>query len=152
MKVKDIVEAYNVINSAKLTKMQDADKFTLIKAMKALKPVKTAYEDFIADAREKLKGEAHEDMLRRAEEWKTKLEGDKKKSSDFTPEELAGLNEVNAYFNNYAKKVDECVKEEADKDVRPEYSRLSEEAFGKLLASNEDWNVEKAVLLSDLVC
>lgn len=150
MKVKDIVEAYNVINSAKLTKMQDAEKFTLIKAMKALKPVKTQYEDFVKDAQEKLKDEAHEDWVKRAQEWREKH--GESKPGDLTAEDVKEVTAINEYFNAYNKKVDECVKEEADKDVRPEYARLSEEAFGKLLASNEDWNVEKAVMLSDLVC
>ena len=150
MKTIDVVNAFAALNGAKLANMEDKEKFTLIKAMKVLKPIKNDYEDFAKDAREKLKGDNHEDMLKRVEEWRAKHADTK--PGDFTPAELKELNEINAYFGDYNKKVEECVKEEADKDVTPEYARLSEDAFGRLLASNEDWDVEKVMLAAEILC
>lgn len=150
MKTIEIVNAYNALNGAKLAKMEDKEKFTLIKAMKVLKPIKNDYEDFVKDAREKLKGDNHEDMVKRVEEWRTKHNDTK--PGDFTPAELKELNEINTYFNDYNKKVEECVKEEADKEVTPEYARLTEDAFGRLLASNNDWDVEKSLMVSEVLC
>ena len=126
MKTIDVVNAFAALNGAKLAKMEDKEKFTLIKAMKVMKPVK------------------------RVEEWRTKHADTK--PSDFTPAELKELNEINTYFNDYNKKVEECVKEEADKEVTPEYARLTEEAFGRLLASNDDWDVEKSLMVSEILC
>lgn len=150
MKTIDVVNAFSALNGAKLAKMEDKEKFTLIKAMKALKPIKNEYEDFVKDAREKLKGDNHEDMLKRVEEWRTKHNDTK--PADFTAAELKELNEINAYFNDYNKKVEECVKEEADKEVSSEYVRLSEDAFGRLLTSNDDWDVEKMMLAAEVLC
>lgn len=150
MKTIDVVNAFSALNGAKLAKMEDKEKFTLIKAMKALKPIKNEYEDFVKDAREKLKGDNHEDMLKRVEEWRTKHNDTK--PADFTAAELKELNEINTYFNDYNKKVEECVKEEADKEVSPEYVRLSEDAFGRLLTSNDDWDVEKMMLAAEVLC
>ena len=150
MKTIDVVNAFAALNGAKLAKMEDKEKFTLIKAMKALKPIKNEYEDFVKDAREKLKGDNHEDMLKRVEEWRTKHNDTK--PADFTAAELKELNEINTYFNDYNKKVEDCVKEEADKEVSPEYVRLSEDAFGRLLTSNDDWDVEKMMLAAEVLC
>lgn len=150
MKTIEIVNAFNALNGAKLAKMQDADKFVLIKAMKALKPTKTAYEDFVKDAQEKLKGEKHEDWVKRAQDWREKH--GEAKPGELAEADVKEVTAINEYFNAYNKKVEECVKEEAEKDVALEYARLSEDAFGKLLASNEDWDVEKAVLLNEVLC
>lgn len=150
MKTIDVVNAFAALNGAKLAKMEDKEKFTLIKAMKVLKPIKNAYEDFVKDAREKLKGENHEEMLKRVEEWRTKHNDTK--PADFTTDELKELNEINTYFNDYNKKVEECVKEEADKEVTLEYTRMSEEAFGHLLTSNPEWDVEKMMLAAEVLC
>lgn len=41
-----ILSVYNLISDAKLTKMEDCDKFKMIKIIRALKPVVTNFEDF----------------------------------------------------------------------------------------------------------
>ena len=150
MKTIEIVNAYNALNGAKLAKMEDKDKFTLIKAMKALKPVKTGYDDFVKDAQEKLKEEDHEEWVKRAQAWRDKH--GEEKPGDMSAEDVREVKAINEYFDKYNKRVTECVKEEADKDAAPEYGKLTEEAFGKLLASNEDWDAEKALLVSEVLC
>lgn len=140
MKTKQVVEAYNVLGGAKLTKMEDKDKFTVIKAMRQMKPVATGYEDFVKDAQEKLKDEHFDDMRGKAQKWQE--EGDK---TALTVDERI---EVNAYFAAYNKRVNDCLKEEREKEVELGYGRLDEEAFGKLVASN-DFDVNTILLLGD---
>jgi len=43
------------------------------------------------------------------------------------------------------------VKDFADKEVELEIEPLTEDAFAKLMASNE-WTMEQAVVLGDIVC
>lgn len=140
MKTKQVVEAYNVLGGAKLTKMEDKDKFTVIKAMRQMKPVAIGYEDFVKDAQEKLKDERFDDMRGKAQKWQE--EGDK---TALTVDERI---EVNAYFAAYNKRVNDCLKEEQEKEVELGYGRLDEEAFGKLVASN-DFDVNTILLLGD---
>lgn len=140
MKTIEIVKAYRIINEAKLTKMEDADKYKVIKAIRALKPIVTSFEDFTKDAQERLKGEEFANMQKKAEQWQK--EGEK---TTLTMDERIA---INRFFTDYNKRVEECVKEEAEKEVSPEYERLSEEAFSKLIGSN-DWAVKEILAVMD---
>lgn len=142
MKTLEIVKAYRTINDAKLTKMEDADKFRVIKAIRQMKPVVTSFEDFVKEAQERLKPEDFDTMQKKAQQWQE--EGDK---SPFTVEERR---EINRYFTDYNAKVEECVKEEAEKEHELTYERLSEEAFGKFIASN-DYDVKTIMELEEVI-
>lgn len=142
MKTIDIVSAYRIINSAKLTKMDDADKFKTIKAIRAIKPIVESFNSFVSDARERLKPENFDAMQKKASQWQEEGE-----NTTLTMEERRQLN---LYFSEYNKKVEECVKEESEKEHELGYERLSEEAFGKFMASN-DWDVRTALMLEDIM-
>lgn len=146
MQTKQVVEAYALINKSKLTKMEDADKFTVIKAIRALKPIYTAYEEYIKDAQEKLKGENHDEMVKKGEEFNR----NNKNVADLTPEELSSLKEVNNYFRAYNGSLQKLIEEELSKEVAPEYERLSEAALKKFIASN-DFSVEECIKVSDVL-
>ena len=149
MKVIDIVNAYNVLNAAKLAKMQDADKFTVIRAMRALKPIQTDYEAAVKDAQERLKPEDFDALQKKAADWNATHKD--KKLTDLTPEERATLDGINAAYRDYTAKVEECVKDLAEKEVSASYARLTEEAFGKLLEGNPEWDAGTAMLLMDVL-
>lgn len=53
-------------------------------------------------------------------------------------------------FQNYNRLVADAVKEFADKEVEIEFEPLSEDAFGKLMASNE-WTMEQTVEIGMLI-
>ena len=142
MKTQKISEAYRTINAAKLTKMEDKEKFIVIKAMRVLKPISASFEEFINDAREKLKGEQFDNMQQKARQWQE--EGEK---TSLTPDERK---QVNTYFNEYTQRVNECVREEADKEHELPYDRLSEEAFGRFIASN-DYDVATIMELQEVL-
>lgn len=142
MKTIDIVKAYRIINDAKLTKMEDADKFKVIKATRQLKPVAASFDEFVKEAQERLKPEGWDEMQKKSRKWQE--DGDK---STLTVEERR---EINRYFTDYNAKVEECVKEEAEKEPELTYERLSEEAFGKFIASN-DYDVRTIIELENIL-
>ena len=149
MKVIDIVNAYNVLNAAKLAKMQDADKFTVIRAMRALKPIQTDYEAAVRDAQERLKPEDFDDLQKKAAEWNATHKD--KKLTDLTPEERATLEGINAAYRDYTEKVEQCVRDLAETERELTYTRLSEEALGKLLESNPDWKMQEILAVADVL-
>lgn len=140
MKTKQVVEVYNTLNGAKLSKMEDKDKFLVIKAMRQLKPISTAYEEFVKDAQEKLKGDNFEDIQKKAQKWQEEGEN--------TSLSLEERREINTYLNDYNNKVVECLKEEVEKDNELNYEKISEDAFGKLVSSN-DFDVKTIMNLQD---
>lgn len=140
MKTKQIVEVYNTLNGARLSKMDDKDKFLVIKAMRQLKPIATSYGEFVQDAQERLKGDGFEDIQKKARQWQEEGES--------TTLSLEERRDINVYLNDYGRKVEECVAEEAGKENELDYVRLAEEAFGKLVASN-DFDVKTIMLLQD---
>lgn len=142
IKTEKVVSVYGVLAEAKITKMEDKDKFKVIKALKELKVVAKAFEDFRTDALEKLKGEEHDKMVERAQQWQR--EGDK---TTLTEDERI---EVNKYLTDYNTKVAECLKEEAEKENDITFEPLTEEALGKLVASN-DWTVRQIMEIEEVL-
>ena len=148
MKTIEITNIYAVLNEAKLTKMDDADKFKVIKALRVIKPIAKGYEDFIEEAKNKLKGDDHDKMTEKAQAWNKDNQG--KKVGELTQEQIDELNTINTYFAEYNKRVETCLKEEAEKEVELTFDKLSEEAFCKLVASN-DWTCGQILSLSDFI-
>lgn len=66
MKKVDILNAYSLINEAKLTKLEDEAKFKVIRACKEMKPIVEELQEFEKDARKKLEGEDHENIISKA--------------------------------------------------------------------------------------
>lgn len=127
-----IVSAYNLINNAKLSKMDDSEKFALIKIVRQLKKTSVDFEDFLNDAQEKLKPENF-DAIAAKMKLKEKL----------TTEESATVSK----FNN---DVSDCLKDELEKEVELTFEPLSEEALGRFIASN-DFSVNEILAISDVI-
>lgn len=149
MKTIDIVNAYNVLNGAKLAKMQDADKFTVIRAMRALKPIQTDYEAAVRDAQERLKPEDFDALQKKAADWNATHKD--KKLTDLTPEERTTLDGINAAYRDYTEKVEQCVRDLAETEKTLDYTRLSQDAFGKLLESNPEWKMQEILGVADVL-
>lgn len=130
-----ISEIYDLLATAKMAKMQTSDKFALLRIANSLKPEATAFKDFVKDAQERLKPSDWDDTIEKTQRF-----------ASLTPDEKAAVNNA---VNNFSQSVNECVKLEADKEVEIEFAPLSEESLGRLLDSNDDWSVEKAVLIQD---
>lgn len=133
---------YKLLNDSKLTKMEDKDKFIVIKAVRKFKPIAADFEDLKKDVQEKLKGENFEEMQKKALQWneeggKTTLTEDERK-------------EVNMFFYEFNKNVKECLKEETERKHELEYEKLSEDAFGKFISSN-DFKVDDIIKIQEVM-
>lgn len=142
MKTRDVVAAYRIINEAKITKLDDKDQFLVIGAMKEMKPTATAWDDFVKDAQEKLKGDRHDEIIETARKWQ-----DEKDNSGLSDEEKL---EVSEYLNNYDSKVNECVRKEGDKNLEFTFEKMSKDSFGKFIKSN-DWTVGQIMLIEEVL-
>lgn len=147
MKTKDIVTATAALSEAGLKGMEDKDKFTVIRALRVLKPIRQQYIDFVQDAANRLRPEDFDQLEQRKKEWNKEHEG--KKYNDLTSQELVELNYINARYADYNNKIEDCIREEADREQELTYDRLTEEAFGKLLAANADWTAATILLLTE---
>ena len=147
MKTKDIATATALLSEAGLKGMADTDKFTVIRALRVLKPIRQQYEDFVRDASERLKPEGFDSLQERARRWNDLHKG--KRMADLTDDERTELEAINTAYADYNKKVEQCIREEADREQELHYDRLTEESFGKLLAANADWTAANILLLTD---
>ena len=147
MKVKDINAATAALSDAKLTGMADTDKFTVIRALRVLKPIRQQYVDFVQDAANRLRPEDFDQLEQRKKEWNKEHEG--KKYNELTPQELVELNYINARYTDYNNKIEACIREESDREQELQYDRLTEESFCKLLSANPGWTAATILLLTE---
>lgn len=146
MKTIEITKIYKLLNTAKLTKMEDSDKLKVIKILRSIRATAKGYEDFAGQVYEKIQGDDHKAMTDRADKWNKSHKG--MKASDLSQAELEELESINGYFTSYNNRVEACLMEEAEKETEPTLDKISEDAFCKLVSSN-DWTCEQIMLLSD---
>jgi len=149
VKTSEILKVYNVIGSAKYGKMSDDDKVKVWKIARKLKPVATKFDEDAKDAAEKMKpAEDFDEKLQKAQEYeRLRQKGEPTIDIMTTPEYEKFL----STFKDYQKLVDKAVQEFADKEVKVDFDPINEEAFGKLMASN-DWTMEQVATLGDFIC
>lgn len=137
LKTEAIVEVYNRLKSAKVSKMEDAEKFAVVKAMRVFRPIADGFAAFVDDAREKLRPENFEEIQHKIQHVDTLSEEER--------------NAVNAQVDAYARSINECILDEARKEVDLEFEPLSEEALSRLAASN-DFDISTILFLGDALC
>jgi len=149
VKTSEILSVYNIISNAKYGKMSDDDKVKTWKIARKLKPVAVKFEDDSKDAAEKMKpAKDFDERLQKAQEYeRAKQQG--KETAEIMRD--ADYENFIKDFKEYQKLVDKAIREFADKEVEVEFDAVSEEAFGKMMASNE-WNVSQAMVLGEFVC
>lgn len=155
-----IIALFRLLNAAKYTKMEDGDKIKAWKILRALKPIAEKFDDDIKTSREKLKPEGYDELLKRAQQ----IEADERKvfgeiNSQQREQEfikaLCEKYEEYAKFQNvgrdFIKLCNDALREFAQADVELDFEPLSENAFEKLMASN-DWSLSQAGFLADNIC
>ena len=149
VKTEKVLGAFNVLNTAKYAKMDDADKIKVWKIARALKPIATKFDEDSKDAAEKLKPEGFDDDLRKAQEYERVT---KDKNADASKLEMgaAEYGEFIKKLKEMNKLVADALKEFANKEVDIDFEPISEDAFTKLMASN-DWTMEQAVMIGELI-
>lgn len=133
MKTIEAVKAYKTLKQAKLTKMDEADKLTVIKAMRILRPVSEEYDKDVEEGRKALQDDKLEEMQQKAQKHNEAIQ-EKKQDGLLS---YSDLKELNDYFTAYDKSVRRMQQELDDKELTLTIGRLSEEAFGRLAASND---------------
>ena len=149
VKTEKVLGAFNVLNTAKYAKMDDADKIKVWKIARALKPIATKFDEDSKDAAEKLKPEGFDDDLRKAQEYERVIND---KDADASKLEMgaAEYGEFIKKLKDMNKLVADALKEFANKEVDIDFEPISEDAFTKLMASN-DWTMEQAVMIGELI-
>ena len=144
-----VLTAFNVLKGASYQKMTDDDKIKLWKIARAMKPIATKFDEDSKDAAEKLKPEGFDDDLRKAQEYERVT---KDKDADASKLEMgaAEYGEFIKKLKEMNKLVADALKEFADKEVDIDFEPISEDAFTKLMASN-DWTMEQAVMIGELI-
>jgi len=146
LKTEAVLEVWNILNAATYKKLDDADKIKLYKTARVLKPIAKQFEEDSKDAAEKLKPEGLDGQLEKAKEYESKKP--KGEDTPMTDEEYqAFIRDMWSPFNQLVAK---AVKEFAEKEVEVDIEPLTEEAFGKLMASN-DWSVDKAMIIGEFI-
>lgn len=144
LKTIDCVLVFDLLKSAKLGKMDAMEKINIIKSLRPMKAIAEEYEAFRESAAEKLRGDKHDDMVKKADEWR--------KMGDKSTLSIEEKREVNEYFENYhqalATCLDESLKEVHEVDVR----QIGEDAFFAMVDANEGWTMEQILKLQEIVC
>lgn len=149
VKTSEILAVYNIISSAKYGKLSDEDKVKVWKITRKLKPIATKFDDDSKDAAEKMKPtEDFSERLEKAQEYE-RLRSEKQPTIDIMT--TADYKKFVEELKKYNKLVGDAVKEFADKEVELEFCAINEEAFGKLMASNE-WTMGQVSVLGDFIC
>lgn len=138
MKKAEILLIYELMKTAKLTKMEDIDKLKVIKILKEIKSIVRDFDNFKKEILEKLKDDDYDSMFKKLQKWQQ--EG---KNTILTSDEQL---KINKYFQTYNNQILKCVKEEAEKDIELNMIKLTDESFKKLIASN-DWSIEQSLTL-----
>lgn len=149
VKTEKVLGAFNVLNTAKYAKMDDADKIKVWKIARALKPIATKFDEDSKDAAEKLKPEEFDDDLRKAQEYE-RVTKDKEADASKLEMGAAEYGEFIKKLKEMNKLVADALKEFANKEVDIDFEPISEDAFTKLMASN-DWTMEQAVMIGELI-
>lgn len=128
--IQKIVSAQKRLDTAKVTKLEEADAIKLLKNRKAMRPYATEYEEFEKDCREKFKVDGLEDADKVRLEVFNKVKDNK--SYQPTQDEVEAINKVADYFN----KVNKALSEELGREVEITFEKLSDNADVKLMQEN----------------
>ena len=149
IKTSEVLNVYNILNTAKYGKMEDADKIKVWKITKALKPIATKFDEDSKDAAEKFKQDidGFDEKLQKAQEYE-RLRGEKQPTIDImtTADYEVFIKELRQYNETVSK----AIQEYADKEVEIDFEPISEDAFGKLMASNE-WTMAQVTTIDGIV-
>lgn len=127
---RQATDVFRLLYDAKLKTLQDEEKYKVIRLIKELKPIATSFEEFHKDAINRLRPENIESVL-------AKIQGG---------EPL--LQEEARVYNEYDKKVYDCILPELEKENEIKSEGLSEETIERLASCN-DFKVSEILFLSE---
>lgn len=134
VKTEILVMAAAVLAQVKIDKMQDKEKFALIRATRPVKKVAEEYQELRKDALERLKPDDYDALLAKEQA-----------EQEFTPDEADRVRKYNA-------DVEECVNAALAKEVELEFDPLTEDGVLNLSASNPEMPLGTVMELMTLFC
>lgn len=123
------VTAFRMVLKAKLTKMDEAEKKTMNRALRSMKKVATEFEEFLKDTSEHLRPEGLDAIAAKIQEKK-----------ELTEEERT-------VWNKYNSEVSSCLDDELKKEHEL-FETFTEETIDRFFASN-DFTVSEMMFLSE---
>ena len=107
-----------------------------------MKPIVESLQDFEKDARKKLEGDNHKEMVELVQKWQEEGE-----NTTLTIDERKTINK---YLTDYNNRVNRCLKEEMDAIVELNFEKLSDSELEKFIDSN-DWTVNQAIIVTSIL-
>ena len=147
-KAENVAQVYNILNAAKYSKLNDDERIALWKITRSMKPVALKLKDDIQDAAQHMKpSDDFDQRLALARQYE-QAQRDGKEFDKLSKEDYdAFIRE----WKDYSKLVDTAVKEFADEEVEIDIEPITEETLSRLMASNDSWTMESAVIVSDRI-
>ena len=137
VKTSDAVAVYNAIKGLRIMKLEKGDMFAVLRTANALKPVAAAFEDFVKDAQERLKPEGFDSVVEKSQRFDSLTEDEKR--------------EVNRVAQAYQKDVDECVREELERDREVAgLATITDDALATIASDNDSLDVQTLVLIQQV--
>ena len=143
-----ITKAFKVLDEARYQKLSDDDKVKVWKISRKLGPIALKYEEEALDAERKLMpSEDFPQKLQKVLAYEKALDEGKKDSLPMTREEHDAF--AKEYFA-YKDLLNKATAELKEKEATIEFEPLSENAFGKLMSSN-DWTLKQVDLIEFII-
>jgi hypothetical protein len=147
-KAENVAQVFNILNAAKYSKLNDDERIALWKITRAMKPVALKLKDDIQDAAQHMKpSDDFDQRLALARQYE-QAQRDGKEFDKLSKEDYDAFIQE---WKNYSKLVDTAVKEFADEEVEIDIEPITEETLSRLMASNDSWTMENAVIISDMI-
>lgn len=135
-----IVNVYRLLNNGTLAKIEKGrNRYSVIKALRVMKPIVEEYENNRMEALKKLRDGHNEDCAL--------LDRLSARDSSLTPSEIE---RANRFAHQLAEDLNGCMKEINEEEHGLEFEPLSEETFMGLLEGN-DWHAQDCMFLEDLL-
>ena len=136
-----MANVYRLVNNGTLAKIENGrDRYSVIKALRVMKPIVDEYESSRLEALKKLR-EGHDKDC-------ALLDRLNMRDNTLTPSEIKRANQFSIQLT---EDLNGCLKEINEKEHSLEFEPLSEETFMGLLEGN-DWHAEDCIFLEDLLC
>ena len=146
--VEKVAQVYDILNAAKYSRLNDDERIALWKITRAMKPVSLKLKDDIQDAAQHMKPSDDFDQRLAIARQYEQAQRDGKEFDKLSEEDYDAFIQE---WRDYSNLVDTAVKEFADEDVEIDIEPIAEETLSRLMASNESWTMEKAVIVSDMI-
>ena len=148
LRTADIDKAFKMINTAKLSKMDDRGKAQIWHLCRSFKPVSNTFDEDIEDAKAKfIPYDAFIDDVMRAQKYELSVRNGDKTPDGCTKEEYDKIIES---YREYTGLIDKAIADAASKEVEINTDFLTSDEFDQLCLSNE-WTFDEIDSIADII-